>query len=113
MAQVGTSAICTNLSIIPQDPVVFSNTVRYNLGPFESKTDEELWGVLGEVQLAEDIAALPDGLDELVAKGGENFLQGQHQLLCIAQLVLCQPKILLMDKATASIDNSTDAIIQR
>jgi len=112
-AQVGTSAIRTNLSIIPQDPVMFSNTVRYNLDPFESKVDEELWDVLGEVQLAEVIAALPDGLDEQVAEGGENFSQGQRQLLCIARSILRRPKILIMDEATASIDNTTDAIIQR
>ncbi|KAG7348975.1 multidrug ABC transporter permease/ATPase [Nitzschia inconspicua] len=111
--EIGTAALRLNISIIPQDPVMFSNTVRYNLDPFATATDEELWEVLKKVQMAEAIATLPKGLDEEVAEGGENFSQGQRQLLCIARSLLRKPKILVMDEATASIDNETDATIQR
>jgi ABC-type multidrug transport system fused ATPase/permease subunit len=111
--EIGLETLRLNLSIIPQDPVMFSNTVRYNLDPFGAASDEELWEVLKKVQMGEAIAALPKGLDEEVAEGGENFSQGQRQLLCIARSVLRKPKILVMDEATASIDNETDAIIQR
>lgn len=109
---VGTGALRMNLSIIPQDPVMFSNTVRYNLDPFAKTTDEELWEVLKKVKLFDVIAQLPKGLDEEVSEGGENFSQGQRQLLCIARSLLRKPKILVMDEATASIDNETDAAIQ-
>ena len=79
IGEIGTAALRLNISIIPQDPVMFSNTVRYNLDPFATKTEQELWDVLKKVEMGEAIAQLPKGLDEMVAEGGENFSQGQRQ----------------------------------
>jgi len=113
ISEIGTHALRSKLSIIPQDPVLFSNTIRYNLDPFATVDDNVIWSALRDVELADFVADLPNGLLEQVAEGGENFSQGQRQLFCIARSIIRKPKILIMDEATASIDNATDELIQQ
>lgn len=113
ISQIPLNTLRSKLCIIPQDPVMFSASVRFNLDPFDECTDEQVWDVLRDVNMKDHIMSLPNKLEELVAEGGDNFSAGQRQLICIGRAILRKPKILIMDEATASIDAETDNFIQR
>ncbi|XP_010261467.1 PREDICTED: ABC transporter C family member 10-like isoform X2 [Nelumbo nucifera] len=113
ISTIGLHDLRSRFGVIPQDPTLFNGTVRYNLDPLSQHTDDEIWEVLGKCQLREAVREKEGSLDSLVVGDGSNWSMGQRQLFCLGRVLLRRSRILVLDEATASIDNATDTILQK
>ncbi|KAJ3269839.1 hypothetical protein HDV01_000887 [Terramyces sp. JEL0728] len=112
ISKLGLHTLRSRLQIIPQDPTLFSGTLRHNLDMLNRYTDQEIWDALALVGMKDYIATQNETLQMEIANGGGNMSVGQRQLLCLARSILAKPKILVVDEATAAVDIETEQLIQ-
>ena len=112
IALMGLQRLRSRLTIIPQDPVLFTGSLRMNLDPFEEYSDRDIWKSLEQAHLKSYVSNLPNGLKHEVTEGGDNLSVGQRQLVCLARALLRKTKVLVLDEATAAVDLETDDLIQ-
>lgn len=111
--RLGLKELRSKITIIPQNPVLFSGTIRSNIDPFDDYADAEVWQALDGCGMKIKIESMPGLLQAEVAEYGENLSAGMRQLLVLGRALLKQCKILLLDEATSSVDFETDREIQR
>ncbi|CAB3365957.1 Hypothetical predicted protein [Cloeon dipterum] len=111
IAELGLKTLRSRLSIIPQEPFLFSGSLRENIDPLGEYTTPEIWSAIRKCHL-EDVAFRTGSIDFNIGESGQMLSVGQKQLVCLARAVLHNAKVLCIDEATANVDNETDQYIQ-
>ncbi|MCV2510856.1 MULTISPECIES: SmdB family multidrug efflux ABC transporter permease/ATP-binding protein [Leclercia] len=113
LATLSHSTLRKGVAMVQQDPVVLADTFFANVTLGRDYSEEQVWAVLEQVQLAELARGLHDGIHTRLGEQGNNLSVGQKQLLALARVLIETPQVLILDEATASIDSGTEQAIQQ
>ncbi|KAL1513293.1 hypothetical protein ABEB36_002717 [Hypothenemus hampei] len=109
IANLSLDCLRSKIAIIPQDPILFSGTIRTNIDPFDKYSDSDIWSALEKVHMKSLITNLNQEINDLSA----SYSSGQKQLLCLARALIQNNKIIVLDEATANLDPETEQLLQK
>ena len=111
ISKISLKSLRSRITVIPQEPTMFTGTLRFNLDPEDRASDEEILRLLKEAKL-DTLLEHPEGINQEISEGGQNLSTGERQLICICRAVLRKSKLVLLDEATSNIDVVTEKKIQ-
>ena len=109
LEEIGLDLVRENVATVLQHPAMFNDTVRENLSLGRSFNDEKIWHALEVAQMKAVVESMSKGLDTIIGRSGVRLSGGQRQRLAIARMILSQPKVVILDEATSSLDTETEA----
>lgn len=113
LQETGLACVREHVAVVLQAPALFNDTLRANLSMGREHSDEACWQALAIAQLAENVSALPAGLDSIIGRAGVRLSGGQRQRLAIARMVLSDPKVVILDEATSALDSTTEFAVHQ
>ncbi|MBE9564759.1 MAG: ABC transporter ATP-binding protein [Proteobacteria bacterium] len=111
LKEVGLDVVRENIATVLQHPAMFNDTIRQNLCLGREIDDDVIWQALAIAQMSDVVEQMPEQLNSIIGRSGIRLSGGQRQRLAIARMILADPKVVILDEATSSLDTETEALL--